>query len=114
MRGQQLLKNIGDIPEEVFQMITQHHENSDGTGYPLKLQRSKLHPFSKIIHALTEFLEVASDKENNPLITLNQLAKTHRKLMSEQMIKSLYLLYNLEVPKELQNLLLPDQSGRLI
>ncbi len=114
LRGQQLLKNIGDIPEEVFQMISQHHENSDGTGYPLKLQRSKLHPFSKIIHALTEFLEVAADKENNPLITLNQLAKTHRKLMSEQMIKSLYLLYDLEVPKELQNLLLPDQSGRLI
>lgn len=116
LKSYQLIQKIENFPEEILQVISQHHKNSDGSGFPMKVQKSKLHPFSKIIHALIEFYDLAEKHQNKQNIhfVLNELFKNHRKLISEQVIKSLYILFNTELPKELTNLLLPDQSGRLV
>ena len=39
-----------------------HHERCDGSGYPLRLQDEKIHPFARIIAIADEFDVLNSDK----------------------------------------------------
>ncbi|PMC35554.1 phosphohydrolase [Bacillus sp. UMB0899] len=44
-----MLKNIMSIKEGVKMGVLQHHERIDGSGYPLNVRESQLHPYSKIV-----------------------------------------------------------------
>ncbi|MEK8126822.1 HD-GYP domain-containing protein [Paenibacillus filicis] len=46
--GYEILKKSG-LPESLCLAALQHHERMDGTGYPLRLQDSDIHPLAKII-----------------------------------------------------------------
>ncbi len=115
-RSFEILKQIKDLPEEIGLIALQHHENMSGTGYPSKLDRDKTHSFSKLIHGVSEFVEALSlhpDKADAK-DAINHLLKSQKKNVSEQVLKSLYLVFNLPIPLELQNLLLPDKTSRIL
>lgn len=111
-----ILSDIEGLPEEVLHVALQHHENASGQGFPQKIHRSQVHPYSKIIHTVNEFLEVLAQEENKSQAkpALDKLLQFQRKIVSEQVLKSLYLVFNLNVPKELDGLLLPSQISRVI
>lgn len=44
-----MLKNIMSIKDGVRMGVLQHHERIDGSGYPLNVKGSQLHPYSKIV-----------------------------------------------------------------
>lgn len=44
-----MLKNIMSIKDGVKMGVLQHHERIDGSGYPLNVRESQLHPYSKIV-----------------------------------------------------------------
>ncbi len=116
MRSFKMLSEIGDLPDEVLQIALQHHENGTGSGFPQKLLKSKVHSFSKLIHGVNEFIETLyqqSDK-SNVKAALDQIFNLQRKIVSEQVLKSLYKVFNETPPKELEGLMLPDQIGRLV
>ncbi len=115
MRSYKMLSEIGDLPEEILQIALQHHENGIGTGFPQKLIRSKVHSFSKLVHGVSEFVDTLYHQKDkgNIKAALDHMFALQRKIVSEQVLKSLYILFNLPVPRELEGLLLPDKSGRL-
>lgn len=45
-----LIKEKWNISAKTKNGVLFHHENEDGSGYPLGLQRENIHPFAKIIH----------------------------------------------------------------
>lgn len=47
--GYEMLKEVPDISEEIRQAILQHHENIDGTGYPLGLKGNRILKMAKIL-----------------------------------------------------------------
>lgn len=75
--GYQLLKNIAAINEGVKLSALQHHEKVDGTGYPLGIDATKIHPYAKIVaiadifHAMT--LNKSYRKGVSPYFVLEQI-----------------------------------------
>lgn len=110
-----LLRQVPQIPEEITLVALQHHENSAGLGYPQKLMRNKLHSFSVIVHCINEFIETlyAQKDKKDAQKALDHLFEVQGKMINQQVIKTLYMLFQLPVPKKLEGLLLPHQTSRL-
>lgn len=110
-----LLREISDIPEEITLVALQHHENSAGLGFPQKLIRNKLHSFSVIVHCVNEFIETLYGQvdKTNAKTALDTLYEVQGKMVNQQVVKTLYMLFQIPVPKKLEGTLLPHQTARL-
>ncbi|NMO94170.1 HD-GYP domain-containing protein [Paenibacillus lemnae] len=60
--GYQILKNVAAVNEGVRLAALQHHEKIDGSGYPLKLEGSKIHIYAKIVAITDIFHAMTLDK----------------------------------------------------
>lgn len=75
--GYQLLKNVAALNEGVKLATLQHHERVDGTGYPLGIDSTKIHPYAKIVsiadifHSMT--LNKSYRKAASPYLVLEQI-----------------------------------------
>lgn len=57
-----ILADRWDIPAKVRAAVLCHHENEDGSGYPLGLTGDKIHPFAKIIHVADVYDALSSKR----------------------------------------------------
>ncbi|MBY0554039.1 response regulator [bacterium] len=116
VRSFEILRQIEGIPDEILHVALQHHEDSAGFGFPQKLPRSKVHSYSKIIHTVGEFIETVYENEHKSDIKLilDHMYTVLGKSISEQVLKSLYIIFNLAPPKSIEALLLPDETSRLV
>jgi putative nucleotidyltransferase with HDIG domain len=71
-RGRDLLGQLSNIPEEIIQIASQHHENCDGTGYPRLLSRAKIHPMARLIAVADVFCEYALKTPYQEAMTATQ------------------------------------------
>lgn len=112
----EILRQIENIPEEILQVAIQHHENAAGLGFPQKLVRSKIHSYSKLIHGITVFIDTITIQEDKTNVkkVLDLIYRIQGKTVSEQVLKSLYIIFELEPPKNLSALLLPTDTTRVI
>lgn len=106
--GAEIMRNSVDS-QDILDIVAQHHENLDGTGYPKKLTRYAIHPMAKIVRVAHEFCEQALKTESNPspespvsiikrlyiscgkkldLTLIEALAKAHGMTKSEIMLAS--------------------------
>ena len=46
--GVELLRKTGQIPEESYVVVNQHHERSDRTGYPEGRPIERIHPYARV------------------------------------------------------------------
>ncbi|MCA0756390.1 HD-GYP domain-containing protein [Paenibacillus sp. N4] len=75
--GYQMLKNVPAINEGVKLAALQHHEKVDGSGYPLGIDATRIHPYAKIVaiadifHAMT--LNKLYRKAVSPYLVLEQI-----------------------------------------
>jgi len=53
--GYQMLKEASSMPSEVLQLVLEHHENADGSGYPRGLPPGKQHPWTRIIRLVDAY-----------------------------------------------------------
>ncbi|OFZ30178.1 MAG: hypothetical protein A2622_10045 [Bdellovibrionales bacterium RIFCSPHIGHO2_01_FULL_40_29] len=112
----EILSTIKDIPEEVLLVAQQHHENEGGFGFPQRLMKEKLHPYSRLIHGVSEFfdhLDSAGSKSDIQK-ALEQLYSFQRKTISLQVIKTLFIIFGIDVPKDMTGILLPYETSRMI
>src|SRR6185312_127390 len=49
LKGVEMLRDLKDVPSDVLLIVAEHHENSQGTGFPKKLRDVKVSPFSKVV-----------------------------------------------------------------
>lgn len=109
------LKQIADLPPEISLVALEHHENSVGLGFPQKLNRSKTHAYSKIVHCVNEFLDTLYFRDNKEDVggALNEMYGTQSKVVSLQVLKTLFKIFNIEMPKDLSNVALPSEVLRV-
>lgn len=62
VHGYNMLKKIPSIKEGVLLGVLQHHERADGSGYPLKVQGNKLHPFSKVLAVADVYVAMTAER----------------------------------------------------
>ncbi len=71
----QLLEENRLITTSIKQVIRQHHEYSDGSGFPDGLRDDKLLTISKIISLANFFTDYIADKELSPRVALSEICK---------------------------------------
>jgi HD-GYP domain-containing protein (c-di-GMP phosphodiesterase class II) len=111
----QILNQIPGMPEEILHVALQHHENAAGLGFPQKLTRNKTHAFSKVIHGVSELVETLQQQEDPSDVqkALDQIHAIQTKIVSEQVLKTLYIIFKAKLPKQLEGLLLPTETTRV-
>jgi putative nucleotidyltransferase with HDIG domain len=60
--GYELLRAVPDIPETVFAGVLQHHERTDGSGYPAQLSGENIHLAGKVIAIADIYDAMTSDR----------------------------------------------------
>ncbi len=76
VRGYCLLKNETWLPKESLQMVHNHHERIDGSGYPSCLEADSLSIFDRIIAVADVFDAITSKRNYRPSLSYAQ-ALTH-------------------------------------
>jgi putative nucleotidyltransferase with HDIG domain len=59
--GYEILKDNPEIPKETLMAVLQHHENVDGSGYPLGLRDKNISKYAKIISIVNTYDVLTSD-----------------------------------------------------
>jgi len=95
--GYDLMKNKGELSQDALNIVIQHHERLDGSGYPNKLDNKRISEFSKLVSIVDVYDAITSKRvyhdETTPYKALNDIYK-HRERefdphLVEQFIKCL-------------------------
>jgi putative nucleotidyltransferase with HDIG domain len=71
--GFELLRNQTDLAQSIMSGIIQHHERTDGSGYPYNLTDDKIHPYAKII-AIADIYDEALTVNCDPSLAYSPYA----------------------------------------
>ncbi len=63
--GYNIIKSLG-LPREVNLILLQHHEYKDGSGFPLHLASTKIHPYAQIVAFANFFDSLFHEKKTPP------------------------------------------------
>jgi putative nucleotidyltransferase with HDIG domain len=92
-RGEQLLRDLSSVPEEVVKMVRHHHEREDGQGYPDGLVGDEIPIGSKVIIVCDAVDAMLSDRPYRdalPLsVVLEQLHEHAGRQFDHRVIKAL-------------------------
>lgn len=61
-QGYKILKDANALSPECARIVMQHHEASDGTGYPKRLKNEAIHPYGKICQIADVFDALTSER----------------------------------------------------
>ncbi|YCA43689.1 HD domain-containing protein [Bacillus sp. JZ8] len=79
-KSYQMVRHLCLLTEGSKLAVLQHHERLDGSGYPLGLTRSQVHPYSKVVAVADTFYAMVSGKERGrkkiPFVVLEEMRKT--------------------------------------
>jgi HD-GYP domain-containing protein (c-di-GMP phosphodiesterase class II) len=70
--GADLLTSLGDFPEGLLLAVRQHHENANGSGYPLGLQGDEIHPWARVLRILDSYEALTSLRPWRPPVSERQ------------------------------------------
>ena len=86
--GYEILKNI-DFPWPVADMVQQHHERLDGSGYPVGIMRSEILMGAKILAVADVVESMASDRPYRPALGVETAI--------DEIVKNKGILYDTDV-----------------
>lgn len=104
--GYEIIKPI-DFHQSVFDIVLQHHEFIDGTGYPNKLKGYQLNLLSKIVSIADTFDAITSDrpyrKGNSKQYAIDEIYKGIDKQFDHDVVKILIEIKDDITPDSLSN-----------
>jgi putative nucleotidyltransferase with HDIG domain len=75
-RGMEILSGIRSMPSDVLQIISHHHENCIGSGWPAGLRKNHIHPLARVVSVADEFCHlVLKTPESDPVPVPEALEK---------------------------------------
>ena len=92
-RGEQLLRDLSSVPEEVVRSVRHHHEREDGVGYPDGLAHDEIPIGAKIISVCDAVDAMLSDRPYRKALplsaVLDQLLHHARTQFDERIVQAL-------------------------
>lgn len=67
--GYEILRNISELPEGVKLAALQHHEASDGNGYPNGKSGNDIHDYAKIVAVVNYYDNITTEREGFKKVT---------------------------------------------
>lgn len=88
IRGKEILIATGHIPDDVIQLVAEHHEDVVGTGYPRALKKNRQHPLSPLMQVATLFSQLSLKRDPSKTQTLSQIFKFMVEMYGDRLDKS--------------------------
>ncbi len=108
-RGTEILAQISSIPTDILQIVHQHHENQNGSGFPSRLRKDKIHPMSRVVCLANEFCKLAMQTSSGPPMTaenaINRILSIGVERFDHDCMKALISLFRYPSNLELFNTL---------
>ena len=79
-KGRDSLSNVPLMTRSTVEIIAQHHEVSDGTGFPYGLSGSKIFPMAKVVGLADAFAGLIVEREVSPLEGLKEFLNQRENL----------------------------------
>ena len=100
--GRALLAQVKTVPEDIQMIVAQHHERSDGSGYPLGLKDLYIHPLARVVGLANELVEryeaeVKAGRETSIRALIENLIGEQASKFNRDLIKSLRALLDSDV-----------------
>jgi len=58
--------SLAYVPNEVLRLALEHHENADGSGYPLGLPLTRQHAWTRILRLLDSYESLTANRPHRP------------------------------------------------
>jgi len=88
-----MLKATPDIPPEVIQLVSEHHERADGSGYPRSLKESELSLLSQAAGLIDTYCAMTNERSYAPAAfhqqALEQIHELSGKEFTQQLVDQL-------------------------
>jgi putative nucleotidyltransferase with HDIG domain len=104
--GFEIVQNTGDFGAEIYNIILEHHERYDGTGYPDGLVNEKIHTMAKIIAVCDVYEALTSNRPYRQ--------KHTRSESIEYLLGSGNFYFNHEIVKALINTIVIYRYGQWV
>ncbi|MBI4536566.1 MAG: HD-GYP domain-containing protein [candidate division NC10 bacterium] len=91
-KGYRLLQGLGPEYEWLANVVIQHHEREDGSGYPRRLKGEEIHDFSKIIGVADTYEALTHPRPHRPqarfpLEAVKEIINTERQRFPSHVLK---------------------------
>ncbi|MBI3534506.1 MAG: HD domain-containing protein, partial [Deltaproteobacteria bacterium] len=105
MRGMEILRKVKGIPNDILQIIFQHHENCTGQGYPVGLRKHAIHPMARLIAVANEFCSYAIKNPENPEgcspeVAIKKMLENEPNQWDHNVLSALMEVFNYPIPLE--------------
>lgn len=90
IKGAEMLRQVEGMSVEVLLVVSEHHENSMGTGFPKRIRDVKMNPMSKIV-ALADCVTELILNEKGKSYTADEVVKYIEDVLGQPYNKALFL-----------------------
>ncbi|HXH31761.1 MAG TPA: HD domain-containing phosphohydrolase [Bacteriovoracaceae bacterium] len=80
--GYEMLQKYSSVNEQVRQIVYQHHETVNGTGFPNQLTSIKIYPLAKIVSFADMYSKELIEQKVTPIVGIRTLLKDKEKLIN--------------------------------
>ena len=98
-RGHEILIRLG-VPIEVLQIVSEHHENCIGGGYPRGVRKNQIHPLARLVAVADEFckftLPVPNGERLEPREAIARLLQLQSESLDEEFATALQTLFKIK------------------
>lgn len=105
--GASIIKEMG-LPKRIGDIVMQHHELSDGTGYPLGLKQAEIDPLTQVLILVNRYDNlcnpVNTDAAKTPYEALGIMFAQQRHLFNEDLLKRFIKCLGIYPPGSIVNL----------
>ncbi len=96
--GYEMLEDVKSIPEDVRQIVRQHHENCAGKGFPFQTKKSAIHPMAKVLSVADEFcyriMRTPDSEGVEPLDAIQEITANYFELLDKEFLGALVEMFN--------------------
>lgn len=85
-RGRDILAKVASLPEDISSIVGQHHENTFGSGYPLRIKGDAVHPIARILAVADRFCSLTMPLDSAiPKVSPKEAAIKIKKYYSDEL-----------------------------
>lgn len=94
--GKQIINNIGSLNQTVLDTVLHHHENWNGTGYPLGLCENEISLYASILHVCDVYDALTSKRSYKKAFSIEEsteIIKNNSGKMFDPFVVNIFLEY---------------------
>lgn len=101
-RGARILSNVERLETSVERVAAEHHEQVDGSGYPLGVDHEDIHPHARIVNLAMTYVAMTQERSHRSSLSaqesIRELVQSERQSYDDRVLKAFLKRFGLYPP----------------